>query len=233
MPSVYMNRRPIEIWRVYNENELPARAMGLLSVEETRQASRFVRPTDSRSYVATRSALRVLLARCTGLRPEMIGIEAGEYGKPRLIDPDLRTKHSFNVSHTRGLALIAIGNGEELGVDVQRHREDMDIESLLARCFTVGEIREVMKATAESRPKEFVRLWVRKEAYLKAIGRGLSGGLRTFTVSLDREQMVGGWKILELETPVNFAAAMAMRQKECTTRVADFDFQAFTHLTHN
>jgi 4'-phosphopantetheinyl transferase len=220
--SLSAHERLIQVWRLNDAQPLPD-GLDVLTQEEWLRAARFVRPADYRSFVATRSALRLLLARRTGLRPVDIAFETNDYGKPRLVDRDLEQLIPFNVSHTRGLALIATGTSE-IGVDVERRRELTLNDDAAVRHFNAAERQQLMQLSTEARAHACARLWVRKEAYLKAIGRGLSGDLDSFTVTLDAEQLVNGWKIVELEVPAPYAAAVAAQGQDWTVRVTDFSW---------
>jgi 4'-phosphopantetheinyl transferase len=223
-PAIAADHRVIEVWRVQDATSLPD-GLDVLSPDERQRASRLLRPADCRSFVATRSALRLLLAGRTGLRPVDVAFETNSHGKPRLANRDLDRHVSFNVSHTAGLALIALGTSE-IGVDVERLRQrqrHVDDEPP-TRYFATDERQQIMRVHGAARAAARVGLWVRKEAYLKAIGCGLSGTLDSFSVTLAAEQLVAGSKIVELEVPSRYTAAVAARGSEWTVRVTDFSW---------
>jgi 4'-phosphopantetheinyl transferase len=195
----------------------------VLSEDERKRANRRVRPADRRSFVVTRSALRLLLASRTGLRPVDIAFETNRFGKPRLANQSFERRVSFNISHTAGVALIALGTSD-IGVDVERRRDPVDDE-LPTRYFAAAERQQLLQVSGAARADVRVGLWVRKEAYLKAVGCGLFRALDSFTVTMDAEQLVDGWKIVELEMPPGYAAAVAASGSDWTLRVADFSWK--------
>ena len=140
---------------------------------------------------------------------------AGPHGKPRL-DGDGAGIH-FNLSHSGGLALIAVARGVEVGVDLEEIRPRPDLERVARRVFTEAE----REAVALGGDRAFYRHWVAKEAFVKATGRGVES-LRSFEVLLDgpggaRLNHVGGdpaaaarWTLAPLDVDPRFAAAVVV-----------------------
>jgi 4'-phosphopantetheinyl transferase len=218
-PATRTDHRRIEVWRVHDA-KAPLNPLDVLSEDERKRANRLVRPADRRSFVVTRSALRLLLASRTGLRPLDLVFETNRFGKPRLANEGLERPISFNISHTVGIALIALGTSD-IGIDVERRRELVDDE-LPTRYFSPAERQQLSQVSGAGRADVYVGLWVRKEAYLKAIGCGLSRALDSFTVTMDVEQLVDGWKLVELEMPDGYAAAVAAFGSDWSLHVNDF-----------
>jgi 4'-phosphopantetheinyl transferase len=94
----------------------------------------------------------------------------------------------FNVSHSHGIALYAITREREVGVDVEYVRHDMAGESIAERFFSAQEVARLRALPAEAQPLAFFNCWTRKEAFIKAIGEGLSFPLDQFEVSLDAKE---------------------------------------------
>jgi 4'-phosphopantetheinyl transferase len=158
-----------------------------------------------------RRALREALAARLSTEPEAIRIECapcvhcGEpHGKPYLAEPaghDLR----FNLSHTRGLAVIALAPGREVGVDVEAVRPGRRAQAIADRWFTDAEADAIR--SAEDPDAVFFRLWARKEAYLKATAEGFRGGLGSFE-ALTPE--LPGWEFHDVDAGPGYAAALAL-----------------------
>jgi len=94
--------------------------------------------------------------------------------------PDLR----FNLSHTSGMALIAVIQGREVGIDIERHRPMDDLDGMAGTVMSLRELDQWKSLAPRDRKPAFYRLWTRKEAYLKAIGLGLFRDLQDVTVSI-------------------------------------------------
>ena len=153
-----------------------ARCFGWLDAGERHRATRLVRERDRQHYVLTHGGLRAVLSRYLGVSPGLVALGHTETGKP-FVTRDIRT-HSvltFNLSHAHGRALIAVSNAQEVGVDLELVRSDVDAAKLSERYFTPSEHMEIMQSVDKERAIRFFRYWVAKEAVLKALGIGLRG----------------------------------------------------------
>jgi 4'-phosphopantetheinyl transferase len=157
-----------------------AELASLLSPDERERAARY-RVTGARDeYQVSRALLRVLLGRYLGRAPSGVELRAGPQGKPALAGA---APLSFNVSHSFGVALFAVRAGGEVGVDVERVRPFENDLGLAERFFCAAE-SAALRALGDERREAFFHVWTRKEAYLKAGGLGLSGGLERVEVSV-------------------------------------------------
>ncbi|MCX5723818.1 MAG: 4'-phosphopantetheinyl transferase superfamily protein [Nitrospirae bacterium] len=145
----------------------------LLSDEERARAGRFIRDEDRHRYIFAHGSLRLLLGHYLNIEPGAVTLQLGPAGKPVLCYARHGSDISFNLSHAHGLALIAIAQGREVGVDLERIRPDVAVEKLSTRYFSPGEQTMIMQSAQEERPARFFRYWVAKEAVLKAQGVGL------------------------------------------------------------
>jgi 4'-phosphopantetheinyl transferase len=141
----------------------------LLTDEERSRAERFRLGRVRDQFVAARGHLRALLGRYLGLEPRAVPVLYADGGKPHL--PAGYPLH-FNVSHTDGLAVFAVGHAR-VGVDVERVRPIPDADGLVTRFFSRRECAQFHALPPVERPAAFLRAWTRKEAVLKAIGRGV------------------------------------------------------------
>ena len=146
-----------------------------LDKEERHRAARLVREEDRQRYVFAHGGLRVVLSRYLGIGPDVLEMYRSESGKPSLTK-ELRGQPAitFNMSHAQGRALIAISKGQEVGVDLERIRSDLEVAKLSERYFAPSEHAAIMQSTEDQRAAKFFRYWVAKEAVLKAQGIGLS-----------------------------------------------------------
>ena len=174
----------VHVWPV----ELRARprligqALSLLSEEEKARATRLVTPLDRNCFVLSRSILRVLLSHFLSQRPERLEITQSENGKPRLADQSSRIR--FNLCHSGQIAAIGVSMDCEVGIDVEQVRPVPEMDQIARRFFSPGERDELSNLNNKQRTTAFFRCWVRKEAYIKALGGGLSITLNSFQVSL-------------------------------------------------
>jgi 4'-phosphopantetheinyl transferase len=149
-----------------------------LTDEERGRADQFRFETLRTSYILSHAVLRRLLAVHCDRSPSRLAIAYGPQGKPFLAhDPgDLR----FNMSHSGGVAAYALARGCEVGVDVEQHRHLVDMLDIAERFFAPQETQELMAIPQSERESAFFRCWVRKEAFIKARGGGLSIPLDSF-----------------------------------------------------
>ena len=168
--------RTIHVWGFSLEGSLSfvERCRAWLSGDERGRAARFIRPQDRVRFVLAHGGLRAVLSRYLGIGPDAVGMNRNEAGKPSLarIRNDQPTI-SFNMSHAHGRVLIAISTVQEIGVDLERVRSDVEVEKLSQRYFSPSEHATIMQLTQEQRAAGFFRYWVAKEAVLKAQGVGL------------------------------------------------------------
>ena len=151
----------------------------VLSPDERARASAFRRPEDRASFVATRAALRELVAERVGQAPAQLVFATGEYGKPFLHDGTLH----FNVAHCEGHALIALRRTGPIGVDVENVSAILpERDQIAGRVMSDRELRWLRERPEASRVRDFMRLWVFKEAFAKCLGVGLSGPLQALEV---------------------------------------------------
>jgi len=217
----------VDTWRVSLDASTPFSASlstdllrsleSSLSADELQRAARFHFPSDRDRFIAAHGCLRHILARYLHCKPGQLSFSTGEYGKPALLPPQ---KIDFNLSHSGGYALIVTARERKVGVDVERVRDDMELENIADRYFSPGEVSELMTLPPEQRAAAFFNCWTRKEAYIKAHGLGLSLPLDRFDVSLDETAVLRAtrpdpseaarWTLLSLDVDPEFAGALAV-----------------------
>jgi 4'-phosphopantetheinyl transferase len=179
-------RGEVHFWRVLvPETEgIPAHWAGLLTAEERASAARKRIPLDARRTLTSRACLRLLLARYLAVRPDAIAFTANATGKPRIAAPAVAPTLEFNVSHSGAWVVFAFARGLPLGVDVECHRE-LEFSELVNSFFSPEERATWATIPSADHLGAFFSAWTRKEAYLKAIGVGLSKSLDSFTIAFD------------------------------------------------
>lgn len=165
------------------------RLEGLLSSEERARAASFRFGRHRERFIVGRGRLRELLGEVTGRDPRALSIVYGLNGKPEVAESRVR----FNLSHCEDFALLAVTWGRAVGVDVERLRPVADRELVAERFFSRPEVQALSRVPVVHRDVAFLRCWTRKEAYLKALGGGLSLDLAAFAVSLGRDDACLAW----------------------------------------
>jgi len=156
----------------------------LLSEAERDRAGRFAFDRERRRFTVARARLRQLLGARLGVPPDSVELAYGHRGKPalarRFADSDLR----FNLSHHDDVAVYAFARGREIGIDVEAVRVVPDADAIAAWMFSRRENEAYLALDPRDRPLGFFTCWTRKEAFIKALGDGLSHALDRFDVSL-------------------------------------------------
>ena len=155
----------------------PGADLMVLSADERARAARFIRARDRRGFARCRAGLREILGHCLGRDPASLSFLARGHGKPVLAPETGASAHAtrFNVSHSAGLALIAVGLDRELGVDLEQIRPITEMDRIIENYFTPAEYALFRALPETRRAMTFARGWTRKEAIMKGRGVGLAG----------------------------------------------------------
>jgi 4'-phosphopantetheinyl transferase len=176
-------------------NEEYLDALSDLSQDEHAQAGRFVFDTDRRNYVFAHALLRRTLSSLMhDTLPRDWVLKPDRLGKPQLTPA--RNGLTFNLTHTMGVVACAVARHADVGVDVERVGRCTDVESVASSFFSPIEVQMLARKTGVDRQVMFTEIWTLKEAYLKALGVGLSHPLDTFGFRC------GGSGELRFELPV-------------------------------
>ena len=151
----------------------------LLTPEELKRADRFRVAAAARRFIGARAALRMVLGESTRVAPTDLEFRFGEHGKPYLTDGG----PFFNASDSGDIVVIAL-TPAEVGVDIELLRPLGRRQRLARRICTDREIEALEQVPEHDREALLLRLWTCKEAGLKAIGTGLSGGVRNVEVEI-------------------------------------------------
>jgi 4'-phosphopantetheinyl transferase len=225
-PSFQIVEREVHVWPVINRGtDWTASGLGsFLSPDEADRADAFRFEDLRRSFRLTRGALRLLIGRYLGISPEQVPLRQGSHGKPGLArQKGAGADLEFNVSHSGTMALFAFTFGCEIGVDVERIGPLEDMARVARHFFSLEETEDLFALTPGERERAFYLCWTRKEAYVKAVGNGLSIPLDSFAVTLrpgeparflhlDHDQSLArAWILHDLEVMTGYAAALAYR----------------------
>jgi 4'-phosphopantetheinyl transferase len=217
--------RVIEIWILPTENSDVACAKfeRLLAPDEKARAERFRFDLLRKSFITTRGALRCLLGRYLSLPPADLEFRYGSKGKPTLA-PAMEI--DFNATHSGDLAAFAFTIGCQIGIDLEQVHPLAEMQDIASRFFCPEEAADLASLPPDERETAFFRCWTRKEAYIKAIGDGLSAPLDTFRVTLHSNEparflhlahdtnAAKAWTLHDLSLASGYAAALAYHDVE-------------------
>ena len=205
----------------------------LLSLQERQRANRFVFSQDEQSFIIVHGVLRSLLAKYLNIDPKEIRFAVNSHGKPKLVNFNNKKtgfpacagndgQINFNISHSHDMALLAFAKDIEIGVDIEYMKDKVNCIDIARRFFSTREAAELAKLPKKEQQQAFFHCWARKEAFIKAIGQGLSFPLRQFIVNIDPDEgtdlllevdsskyQANNWSLIALSVDDQYVAALA------------------------
>jgi 4'-phosphopantetheinyl transferase len=185
--NLILNDEEAHIWRAdlkFNEC-FQSSFLKLLSTDEKSRAHKFRFAKDSRNFIIARGILRSLIGKYLEINPAEISFQYSEFGKPGIAD-----NHSlqFNISHSQNVALFAFIKKLNVGIDVEFVNQDIEVEDIATKFFSANEVSNLLALPEKQHALGFFNCWTRKEAFIKAVGEGLSFPLDKFEVSLEPDK---------------------------------------------
>jgi 4'-phosphopantetheinyl transferase len=196
----------IHLWTasLHAPDECVAAMRALLSEDELDRAGRFHFERDRTAFILARGFLRTMLMRY--LDGDEVRFVYGSHGKPKLDCPG----PGFNLSHTDGLVILGLTLESEIGVDVERIRPMEDRDRIAERYFSAAEYGQALS------DEGFFQCWTRKEAYIKAVGGGLSIPLKSINTD--------GWSVIDLCPRDGYVGAVAVEGGPWILRTLEFNW---------
>ncbi|MDH5428732.1 MAG: 4'-phosphopantetheinyl transferase superfamily protein [Nitrospirota bacterium] len=187
----------VHIWRapLSESSAYASRFRPYLSDQEIIRSNRYRIPHPQYQFVITRGILRTLLSHYISVPTSELLFENQAHGKPMLVTPSAHPIQ-FNVSHTRGMALIAITLQHAVGIDVERIDRTVHDRDIAERYFSKRESTYLMSLSPPERTQYFFAFWTCKEAYLKMEGRGIAGGFAHCEILLETDRPEAGLSLL-------------------------------------
>ena len=233
--SLSLSSGEVHVWRARLEQpqEVQDEFLHTLDLDERERAARFHFEKHRRRFILGRGFLRLLLGRYLKIAPEAVRFAYGPYGKPSLADEHEASGLRFNASNSHELAVYAFVQEREIGVDVEYIKDDFQSEEIAGHFFSAREVQTLLALPKDERTAAFFRCWTRKEAYIKAIGSGLSHPLDQFDVTLtagepatllrdDQDaEAVSRWEMFNLEFTERYAGALVVEGREHTLHAFD------------
>lgn len=206
----------LDIWHI-NLNQDPELLPPVLDQKELTRESRFHFDHHRRQFKVSHIATRLILSFYSTIDPAKLIFKQNDFGKPFLLNEE---QLLFNLSHSNEMAICAVSDGEELGVDIEQNRP-LNYLEMAERFFSSIEFNIFSSLSSCQQQEAFFSCWTRKEAYIKAKGLGLSIPLEQFAVSLApglpasllssdySEEDVGRFSLFDLKVAEGYTAALA------------------------
>ena len=221
--NLKLSRDDVHVWRATLDQpaEYVRQLAQSLSEDERLRAERFYFERDRSRFIVGRGLLRFILSRYLEIPANKLQFCYSSRGKPELVETSSAYKLRFNVSHSQGLVMYAVTRDRSIGIDVEYIRPMPEAEQIVKSFFSVYENNVFQHLPLCQKQLAFFNCWTRKEAFVKAIGDGLSLPLDQFDVSLipgeparlleikgDRSSTC--WSLQDLTLDPGYAAALAV-----------------------
>ena len=213
----------IHLWFAFpgkmGDSQTPSPTYPLLDEEEQARMARLHFPEGRRLFGASHTLVRTTLSRYSEIPPEKWRFVKNVHGKPST-DPALDSSPlSFSLSHTRGIAAVAVTRGADVGADVERADRNIDAARLAGRFFSPEEAAALHEISPDRLRDHFFLYWTLKESYIKARGIGLILPLDSFSFRLGGERPFridfssgdcdpGSWRFTVLRPRPQYVAAV-------------------------
>jgi len=217
-----LNPTEIAVWsgNIFVDEETVNQCWMLLNAEEQKKAAH-LQNNRRKQFIVVRGRLRCLLAEYTHEDPATIIFSKNRYGKPFLQNNEDLV---FNISHSADKLLIAVAVQCQMGVDIEIWKPRGDLMPLVDRCFALSEKKYWSGLPFSTRTAAFYSIWTRKEAFVKAVGRGIALGLQhcvtapqapgNFVAVPEQYKPATAWKIFNINAGDQTSAALVVRSCE-------------------
>ncbi|MFH2064713.1 MAG: 4'-phosphopantetheinyl transferase superfamily protein [Pseudomonadota bacterium] len=227
----FLNREDVHLWPMNYGHINHAdvwRLSELLSAAERSRAERYRFADDQKHFIIRHGLLRILLGNYLNVEPSELQIKYNENGKPFSTANQENGTIQFNLSHSKEMIFYAFTCGRNIGVDIEFIQPMTSMDAVVEGFFSESEKAEYNRLPKDRRTEGFYNCWTRKEAFLKAIGEGLSRGLDTFDISLIpgetaelkrvdwNVQKAGQWGVKSITSIPGYAAAIAVEGSDWT-----------------
>ena len=202
VPSA-LSKSEVQIWQVDLSSQTSnlAHYISLLNQDEIARKNRFKFVKDQENFAITRGVLRTLLGSFLALEPSRVAFKYTAHGKPKCATD---SAIHFNVSHTQNKAVFAFTLEAAVGIDIESITT-RPTQQLANRFFAKEEVKALSLLSQTEQQHAFYRIWTQKEAYIKAIGLGLSQSLDSFVVSVTPPA-----KIISIDNSIDQAGPWSM-----------------------
>lgn len=210
----------------------------LLSADEIKKASKFKFEINQQQFIIARGILRLLSGKYLNIKPNAIDFKYGEYGKPEYgFHSDLK----FNISHSGDLIVLGFVKDFDIGVDVEKVKNDFDVLEIASNFFSALEIETLKKVPKAQQVEYFYRCWTRKESFIKAKSLGLSFPLDSFSVCIHSDKKSElletkwdaaekhQWKLFTLSPKPDYLSAISIQGNIKTVKYFNFKDYKFNN----
>lgn len=208
----FLNTDDVLIYKLHLPEyiELTKDLVHFLNPEERNRAERYYKENDRNRFIICRSILKIVLAAHAKLNVHHICLDYHFNKKPYLAS---HPKLHFNISHSEDFAVIAISQSK-VGIDIEYRTTDFDFNTLLPDIFDSNEILDIQNAA--NKEYAFYTSWTRKEAFAKALGKGIDEDFKNIpclnghhNIDLAMLQTNENWQVCGFDLAEHYLGAIA------------------------
>lgn len=240
----------VDVWHgsLVVSSEKLAELKNILSSDELARSDRFKFAIHRDRYIVARAYLRCFLADYTGIPAPEICFTYSDRGKPAIANlafTSSRTSSAslhFNLSHSEDLAIYCFATSYLVGVDLEYLLKKIDCDRIAERFFSQQEAKLIQNLPEKQKKQTFFQLWTAKEAYLKATGEGLVGGLDNVEIAIDslgkskiitinkQKNTNHNWYLHCFQPQVNFLATVATQKQPENLSIQELEPDTFPRV---
>ena len=212
-----LNGEEVHVWRIDLSDiaEAMPKLSQLLSSDEQQKASRYHFEKDRNNFTIRRAVLRKVLSLYMDVTPAELHFIYNNFDKPAL---EADTSIRFNASSSRGIGIVAIVLDTRIGIDIEFLDASFSKLEIAEKYFSTDEVRAIGDLQSELRTAAFFDCWTKKEAYVKAVGDGMSHPLPNLAISSEKpgsfsiaatSEEEKGWTVKSFIPEENYIASVA------------------------
>lgn len=240
LADLISNRQKIHVWIAPLTRSIDeiAEFKNTLTNDELKKEKSFHFERDRTQYIAGRGLTRRVLGNYLGIEAGQIKFNYGQNGKPFLAEKLNKSCIQFNLSHSNDIITIAVTIDKKIGADVEYIRPITELNSIVSLYFSDLDNKWFTNIPEDRRTDIFYTLWTRKEAYLKAIGQGLTQSLNFSVLAHDFKKnggilenelaVVSGWTFFSFKPSKDYQISIAVQEKDCLANIK-YQFVLFNH----
>ena len=209
----------------------------ILSDHEKKEVDRYKTEGFRNRRIISMGLLRILISKYTNYRPNEVIFYYNEFGKPSILPDSDGTKLFFNLSHSGNIAVFVFSGNREIGIDVEKVVGLADMEGVIDLCFSGSEKKWFSKLPSAKKEEMFYKIWTCKEAYIKAIGKGLSfspnriildrrDNDELFIKKINGDEDFNRWKLITFKLYYDFISSVVVENH-------DFSIEHFRLSPHS
>lgn len=191
-----------------------------LSPYELDRASKFRFIKDQELFILRHYQLRLILSKYCNCKPHQLVFRYNSYKKPFISIPEFK-QIKFNMTYSSDLMLVGLCKQKDIGIDIEKVHEIHDLENIAVENFSRQEL-EFLKSKL-NKTNTFFKIWTSKEAFIKAIGKGIYYPLKSFCIDFNSsgnyEHPINFkhplesklWRTAELNTSDGYIASIAIK----------------------